>query len=368
MKKSLLLTGAGGMIGSHCVDYFIDNYSDEFDIFSVDDFSGGTRKNINPKCIFTKLDLANEKSVVKYFAKNFKGRKLDYLVHCAAAADEGRSFYTPIKNSKSNFEAFRNCLTYAIECDVQHVTFFSSMARYGDGTVRDGNKTVIAQQPVPFLENYVPSPQDPYAIDKVSCEQLIDSMKHIHDFNSLIIIPHNAFSPRQGVIDHPIFSQYQQYLTPYRNFIAIWMNLILLNKDCYIYGDGSQSRALSWVDDFNPIIVKAILHPSFKDAMFNLGGDDYKTISEWYNLTREITGWDKEAIHIPARAGEVKHAYCSHAKAKVHLGFENKTPIKDALSEMWEYFKYRGPLSFQYIKDFEINSPKIPVTWKKKLF
>jgi len=355
MKKNILVTGVAGMMGSHCTNYLIDNYGSEFDIYGVDDLSGGYKENINNKCKFTKLDLSNYKKLSKYFYKNFNKSGIEYIVHLAASAEEIRSYFTPIRNSNSNDVASRNLLTCALKHNIKHFVFFTSMSRYGDGIVKDGNNNVILQQPVPFLESYIPSPQDPYAVSKVSTENLITAFNKIYDFTYTIFCPHNCFAPNQ-------------YTSVYRNFLAIWLNLILMNKDCYIYGDGNQTRAISWVNDFNPIICESLFNKKTYGQVINIGGDVYKSITDWYNIVRKVTGYDKDPIYVDKRPGEVFKAYCNHDKAERITGFKNNTKIEDAIEEMWDYFKKKGPRKFEYVKDFEIDSPKIPITWRKKLF
>jgi nucleoside-diphosphate-sugar epimerase len=102
--------------------------------------------------------------------------------------------------------------------------------------------------------------------------------------------------------------------------------------------------------------------------VINIGGDEHKTLNDWYKLVNEVTGYGKDAIHLDPRPGEVLYAYCEHSKAEKLTGFKNTIKVKDAISEMWEYFKKVGPRPFTYINNFEINSPQIPITWRKKLF
>jgi len=355
MKKNILITGSAGMLGSCFTSYFIDNYGSEYNVYGVDDFSGSYRENVDNRSIFTELDLRDKNETTKYFYKNFSESGLDILVHYAAAAQEIRSYFSPIYNASVNDDTAKNTIVNAIKHNVKLITFTTSMSRYGDGIVRDGNNNITCEQVVPFREHYIPSPKDPYASSKVYIENFIQTLQEVHDFNYLIICPHNVFGKTQ-------------YVEPYRNFLAIWMNLILKNQDCFIYGDGNSTRAISWVDDYNPAICKAIFDENAHNHLFNIGGDEEKTINEWYDIVNEVTGYGKEAIHIEARPGEVSKAYCSHTKAEDMLGFKNTVKMKDAIGEMWEHFKKIGPRPFKYLDGFEIDSPKIPITWKNKLF
>jgi UDP-glucose 4-epimerase len=141
-----------------------------------------------------------------------------------------------------------------------------------------------------------------------------------------------------------------------------------MNKDCYIYGNGMQERAISWVDDYNPTICRSLFNTKTYNQTINIGGDVFLSINDWYKMVQVATGWDRPAIHIDARPGEVRNAYCSHEKAKLLTGFENKINPFHALNEMWNYFQSKGPREFKYLNDFELYSPLIPKTWKEKIF
>jgi UDP-glucose 4-epimerase len=354
MKKKILITGSAGMLGSCFTSYFIDNYGTEYDVYGVDDFSGSYRESVDERSIFTELDLRDKEKTANYFEKNFGESGIDIVVHYAAAAQEIRSYFSPIYNASVNDDTAKNTITNAIKYNVQLIVFSTSMSRYGDGVYKNGDNQMFEQK-VPFKEYYIPCPKDPYAASKVYIENYIQALQVVHNFNYLIICPHN------------IFGKYQ-FVEPYRNFIAIWMNLILQDKDCYIYGEGLQTRAISWVDDYNPAICKAMFNENMHNQIFNIGGDEEKTINEWYNIVNKVTGYNKDAIHVEARPGEVFKAYCDHTKAQDLLSFKNTVKMEDAIAEMWEHFKEVGPRPFKYLNSFEIDSPKIPVTWRKKLF
>ena len=354
MRKKIFCSGCAGMMPSAMVDFLIKNYGDKYEIYGADDFSGSYRGNVNPECHFTEMDLRDKELVKQYFCHYFADGSLDTVILGAAAAQEIRSYFSPILNASINDDCHKNIITNAIEHGVRHIMFFSSMSRYGSGTWANGNGEVFPQAP-PFFESYVPAPADPYACSKVYIENFIKALWKVYEFTYTIIVPHNCFSPRQ-------------YVDPYRNFLAIWMNLKLMGKDCYIYGDGLSERAISWVDDFNPAICRGLFLHEARNQTINIGGDEHHTINEWYNMVCAVTGDYTPAIHIAGRPGEVKTAYCNHDKAKNLLGFENKTDVRHALMDMWVYFQEKGVRPFKYIDDFEINSSKLPETWKKRLF
>ena len=352
-KQTIFIAGLG-MMGSACAEYLRDNHP-ELEIYAADDFSGSDPEDVPEGINFTKMDLRDRVLVKNYFDTTFKDKPLDYVINYAASAREILSFFTPQEVMSRNIDLFRNVLTNAINHKVKKVVYFSSMSRYGDGILYNGDGDIVIEQQVPYKESMIPTPCDPYASSKVSCELMLKSFQHVYDFDYTVVIPHNCFSPRQRV-------------EPYRNYLAIFMNLILKGKQPVIYGDGMSERAISWVDDFNPTICESIFNPAAKNQTFNIGGDDHRTINEWWDLVKKVTGTSIDAIHMDARPGEVKRAFCDHSKAERLLGFKNKTNIEDALKQMWDYFVAKGPREFKYIDEFEIESDKIPKTWKNKLF
>jgi len=356
-KKNIVITGNNGMMGIEITNYFKEHYCDTLNIYGIDDVSGSYEENIDPDIHFTRMDLRDDKAVKQYFIQNFSDKKIDYLFHLASAAHEARSFYTVIENMSRNDTAFRNILTYAINNNENlHTVFFSSMSRYGSGSIVNGDGNVIAVNPPAFKESQFCYGEDPYAVAKVASENLLRVLKNVYtNMTYTIFVPHNIFSQRQ-------------FVDSQRNVISIFMNLLLMGKTPVIYGSGLQTRALSWAADITPYVCNAIFNPDTYGQVINIGGDDHKSINEWYDMVKKVTGSKVAALHYAQRPGEIMNAYCDHAKAQRLLGFKNITPMEDALAVMWEYFKSKGPREFRYMNEFEINSDKIPVTWTQRLF
>lgn len=353
-KQTIVIAGGMGMMGSAATQYLHSKYP-HLEIYVLDDLSGSYKESYIPGTTFINIDLRDSHKVKLFFNEYFKDKKLDFLMHYASAAHEIRSFFTPIENMSRNIDAFRNTLTYALEKKVKHISFFSSMSRYGHGILTDGNNDVVQNSKPPFSENMIPAPQDPYATAKVASELMLKSFQNVFDFTYTIWVPHNCFGPNQ-------------YVDPYRNVLAIWMNLLLINKSPVIYGSGEQTRAISWVDDFNPIVCDSLFNKATYNETINIGGDEHKTVNEWYELVKKVSGKNIDAIHMEKRPGEVPNAYCNHDKAFKLTGFKNSTNIENALTQMWNFFKKKGHRPFPYLEEFEINSEKIPTTWKNKLF
>ena len=333
-KKRVLVTGGAGFIGSHLVDYLVKKGNV---VTSVDDLSGGYRENINKNGSFIKLDLRDLKKTKLAVLK----ARPDIIYHLAADATEGRSQFTPIECTGRNYQSTLNLLVSAINSKVKRFIFTSSMAVYG-------------AQKAPFNEAMPTRPEDIYGISKASSEKAVEILSKVHGMEYVIIRPHNVYGPRQNMAD------------PYRNVIAIFMNRILQGKAIYIYGDGEQKRAFSYVSDMIPAIAETGFIRSANGEIFNLGSDTPFTINNLVKTLSEVSGKKIAIEHIKSRPQEVKLAYCKHDKAKRILKFSDKTKLSQGLLEMWKWALDRGSQTPKYM-DMEIISSQTPTTWKKHL-
>src|SRR3989344_9597832 len=149
--KKVLVTGSAGFIGSHIYDQLA---ALGYEVYGVDDLSGGYLRNVSDRKRFTKLDLCDRRKTGAYIAK----LKPDLIFHLAADATEGRSQFTPFSATDRNFVAYMNLLVPAIKHGLKKMILTSSMSVYG------------AQQ-TPFHEGMIPQPEDIYGIAKTAMEQ-----------------------------------------------------------------------------------------------------------------------------------------------------------------------------------------------------
>lgn len=337
----ILVTGAAGFMGSHLVDALLDL---GHEVYGIDDLSGGYMENVNPKSHFTQLDLRDREKT----ANLVTDIKAELIFHLAADATEGRSQFTPINCTQRNYMAYLNLLVPAIKSGMKKIVVTSSMSVYGS-------------QPAPFSEEMERSPDDIYGISKAAMEHATEIMAKVHDFKYTIIRPHNVYGPRQNMAD------------PYRNVIAIFMNCLLNNKHFYIYGDGNQKRAFSYIDDFTPYIMKAGFSEEANSEIFNIGPTQEYTINELSDVVLHEFFPDGNVPeefkpkYLPLRPMEVMDAWCTVEKAERILGYKTTVDLKDGVKKMIAWAKQKGPQAFRYMDDLEIVNEKTPATWKDKL-
>lgn len=342
-KKRILVTGGAGFMGSHLVDFLTKN--NEHEIFAVDDLSGGYEDNVNAKAHFTKLDLRDRKKVEQYIAKV----KPELLYYLAADASEGRSQFTPLSSTERNYLAYMNTLVSCIKHGLKKVVLTSSMSVYG------------AQKP-PFSENMLKKPEDIYGIAKGAMEDATGVLAKVHGFEYVIIRPHNVYGSKQNLAD------------PYRNVIAIFINCLLSNKNFYIYGDGNQKRAFTYIDDFTPYFAQSGFSKECNGEVINIGPKEEYTINELADVVLKVffpNGDVPKRLkpkYVPLRPQEVMEAYCTNDKATRLLGYKTTVTLEQGVVRMIKWAKEKGPQKFKYLKNgVELKTKDLPQTWSKEL-
>lgn len=337
----ILVTGAAGFMGSHLVDALLEM---GHDVYGVDDLSGGYMENVSPKSKFTKLDLRDREKTEEYINET----KPELVFHLAADATEGRSQFTPISATMRNYVAYLNLLIPCINNGMKKIVVTSSMSVYG-------------AQKAPFSEDMERRPEDIYAISKSGMEHSTEILSKVHNFKYTIIRPHNVYGPGQNMAD------------PYRNVIAIFINRALQNKHFYIYGDGNQKRAFSFIDDFTPYIIKAGFDDVANSQIFNIGPVQEYSINELANVVLKIfypdgnIPEDMKPEYLPLRPQEVVEAWCTVDKAERMLGYKTTVGLEEGVKKMVEWAKTLGPQQFKYLDKLELVSKDTPATWKDKL-
>jgi len=326
----VLITGVAGLLGSRLADYLV---SQGIDVIGIDNLSGGYIENVNPKVKFYNMDLQDAE-----LRDIFQEHKPTFVYHFAAYAAEGLSPFIRTYNYKNNIVSTANIINECIRHDVSRLIFTSTMAVYGHGY---GGI---------FDEDQIPKPIDPYGVAKYGCEMDIQIAGEQHGLDWCIIRPHNVYGIKQNIWDK------------YRNVLGIWMYQYLNGEPITIFGDGSQTRAFSFIDDSIQPLWRAAVYPEASKQIINLGGIEEITIKDASNVLLEVVGGG-EVIHLEKRH-EVHTAVPTYQKSIDILGFEYKTKLKDGLGIMWEWAKEQ-PMRDRFVwPEYELDNG-IYNFWKK---
>jgi len=330
----VVVTGVAGFLGSHIADAYL---AKGWQVRGIDNLLGGSADNVPAGVEFYNLDLDDLEAILPVFVG------ADLVIHSACTAYEGLSVFSPSLVVRNTVQTSVNVMTASIRAKVPKFVYMSSMARYGNnhGDV--------------FVESLTPKPQDPYGIAKLAAEQLLTNLAKVHDVELVVLVPHNIVGARQKFDD------------PFRNVASIMTNRMLQGKQPVIYGDGTQLRCFSFIQDVIAPILQACESEQAVGQVINVGPDESPiSILELAERLAEIIGFDLHPIFMPGRPQEVYVALCSSDKARQLLGYETTVTLDQGLRDLVDWIRPRVK-DFEYHLPIEIDSDLTPKTWTQRL-
>lgn len=324
-----LVTGGAGFIGAHVTNELIIM---GHIVVVLDDLSGGFIDNVNPKAVFVEGSVTDHQLLEDLFNQY----KFDYVYHLAAYAAEGLSHFIKRFNYNNNLIGSINLINEAVKHKIKCFVFTSSIAVYGKGQL-------------PMKESTVPMPEDPYGVSKFAVELDLQCTHEMFGLNYVIFRPHN------------VYGEYQNLGDKYRNVVGIFMNQLMQSLPLTIFGDGSQTRAFSYIGDVAPYIAKCVDVPASYNQVFNIGADKEFTVNELATTVSEVMGLTSDIRYLDAR-NEVQHAYADHEKAHRAFNITSNYSLNDGLAKMAEWAKTAGSRKSQKFDNIEITE-KLPKIW-----
>lgn len=332
----IFITGVAGFLGSHLADAMLE---EGHKVLGCDNLIGGYCDNVPKGVDFYEEDCNSFEKMKKLL------RGVDIVYHTACTAYEGLSVFSPKLVAENTYLNSVSVASAAIANGVKRFVTCSSMARYG------------TQEVVPFTEDMICKPQDPYGISKFSAENVLRNLCEVHGMELVIAVPHNIIGPRQ------------KYDDPFRNVASIMINMMLQGRQPIIYGDGNQKRCFSFVRDDIDCLVKLAFQDNVVGEVINIGPDEeFVTINYLADTIARLIDFKLEPVYMPGRPQEVRFATCSAGKARRLLGYKTKYTLEEGLTEMIHYIRKRGPKPFIYHLPLEITNDKTPKTWSMQLF
>lgn len=317
MKKTFLITGAAGFIGSSLVDKLISQNN----VICVDDFNDFyspeiKRNNIKGHLQYSnyklyEMDITNYESLKTIFDEN----KIDCIIHLAARAGVRPSLIDPLLYTRTNILATLNLLELSKKNSINKFIMGSSSSVYGSRT--DG----------PFHEEMkIDKPISPYAATKISNEQMCYTYSHLYDINIVCLRFFTVYGPKQ------------------RPDLAIHKFVKLINneKPIPVFGDGTTKRDYTYIDDILSGIIASINYEKTPYEIFNLG--ESQTVELKYLIEIIEKELNKKAIieSYPLQPGDVPITYADISKAQKLLSYNPTTKIEVGVKKFIEWFKEYG--------------------------
>ena len=328
--STTLVTGGAGFIGSHVAQELLKR---GYQVTVLDDLSGGFISNVPLGAEFVRGSVTDPDLVNELFERY----RFDYVFHLAAYAAEGLSHFIKRFNYTNNLIGSVNLINAAVNTGVKCFVFTSSIAVYG------------ASPRLPMSEDTPPHPEDSYGIAKLAVEQELKVCWQMFRLPFIVFRPHNVYGEHQNIGDK------------YRNVVGIFMNQILQNKPMTIFGDGTQTRAFSYIGDVAPVIAEAVTVPAAYNQIFNLGADQPYSVNELAISVARAMGVQPRLTYLPARS-EVLHAYSSHEKVRRVFGERKLTSLDEGLQKMASWVRQHGARSSHVFQDIEVTK-NFPQAW-----
>jgi UDP-glucose 4-epimerase len=140
------------------------------------------------------------------------------------------------------------------------------------------------------------------------------------------------------------------------------MNQILQDQPMTIFGDGSQTRAFTYIGDVAPIIAAAIDTPEAYNKVFNIGADEPYTVNDLARAVARAMGAVLNVVYLPAR-NEVSEAFSSHEKLVRMFGERRCCELGEGLRRMAAWARKHGARTSQRFENIEIEK-YLPEAWQ----
>ncbi len=241
-KKTWLITGVAGFIGSNFLEVLISNNQT---VIGIDNFSSGKKKNIL-KFLNNKNFIFIKKNINKLKKKNFENKKIDYVIHLAAMASVSDSIKYPKKCFQNNVIGFQNLISSVSKIKkIKKIIYASSAAVYGDNIKKNN-------------ENSKLNPLSPYALSKIYNE---DFARTYSKKINIEFIGFRFFN---------IFGKNQDPKSQYSSVISKWIYNLNNKKKINIYGNGFTTRDFCHINNVIFFIILSTQKKLKKNEIFNL--------------------------------------------------------------------------------------------------
>lgn len=307
-----LVTGGAGFIGSNIVSELLKQGQQ---VVVLDNFATGKRENILPLMKNENLTMI-EGDLRSFHIVRSAVKGVDYILHQGALPSVPRSINDPITSNDVNILGMLNILEAAKEFGVKRVITASSSSIYGNS------------ETLPKVESMPVNPLSPYALTKYAQERYCQIFSQIYGLETVALRYFNVFGPNQDPT-----SQYSAVIPKF-------IKLIMADKEPVIYGDGSQSRDFTFVENNVWANIQACTAPKAAGEVINIACGERYTLIDLVNMINEILGKSIEPKFEKDRAGDVKHSLAGIEKANELLGYEVRVDFREGLRRTVEYFGF----------------------------
>ena len=302
-----LVTGCAGFIGSHLVDKLLEQ---GYEVIGIDCFTDYYQKQIKEANISNALKNNNFEIIEEDILEMDKFPDVDYVFHLAAQAGVraswGKSFEIYTRN---NIEATQKLLEFYKEREIKKFVYASSSSVYGDAEL-------------PMNEDSLLKPVSPYGVTKLAGENLCYLYWKNYSVPTISLRYFTVYGPRQ------------------RPDMAIhkFVKAIFEGDDISVFGDGTQTRDFTYVDDAVEANILAAESDSIGEV-FNIGGGSRISVNDLIKLIEDTVGKKAKIKYTEKQKGDVRDTWADVSKAKKELGWMPKVKIEEGLKRFTKWYK-----------------------------
>jgi len=311
-KKTTLITGAAGFLGSHLCDRFI---KEGHHVIAMDNLITGDIKNIEHHFSNDHFEFI-EHDVTKHI--EISG-KLDYILHFASPASPIDYLKIPIQTLKVGALGTHNCLGLAKVKNARMLVASTSEV-YGDPLVHPQNED--------YWGNVNPvGPRGVYDEAKRYMEAITMAYHSFHGVDTRIVRIFNTYGPRMRLNDG--------------RALPAFIGQALRGENLTVFGDGSQTRSFCFVNDLVEGIYRLLMSDYYMPV--NVGNPDEISLKDFAEEILALTGNKVKIIYKPLPVDDPKQRQPDITRAKQLLGWGPTISRKEGLKITYEYFRSLAP-------------------------
>lgn len=314
-RKTILVTGGSGFIGSHLCEKLINS---GYSVICIDNLITGNKKNIknllsNNRFRFFEFDVI---SPLKYKFGHF-----DALFHLASPASPNPNskmsyLHHPIETLLVNTIGTKNMIELALSYKAKFL-FASTSEVYGDPQVH------------PQSESYFGN------VDPISTRACYDEGKRCGE--TIVSVYWNKYNLDGKIVR--IFNTYGPRMDPKDGRAVInFIISALKNKELEIYGSGYQTRSFCYVSDMVDGLIKTMFNKNSNKNIINLGNNDEISILELAKKIIFLTNSKSQIKFLPALESDPQKRRPDISKAKKMLNWKPKVSLDDGIKKTIEFF------------------------------
>ncbi len=304
MKKTAIVTGGAGFIGSHLAERLL---KEGLRVVVIDDLSSGRKEFVPKHAKFVQMSV-NDPRIAKVFLRE----KPTYVFHLAAQIDLRFSVAHPLEDAETNIHGALRVLDACIATRVKKLIFSSS-----GGAVYDEH----AVRPTP--ESAANLPSSPYGVAKYAFELYLHSARRHFGLDSIILRYANVYGPRQASKGEA-------------GVIGIFIKKIMAGERPTIFGDGRHTRDFVYVDDVVDANILAMR--SNRHGAFNISTGKETSVQRIVELLqKEFPGVSPRRG--AAKIGDQRHSALDARLARRQLGWKPKVKIEEGIKRTVAWFK-----------------------------